>query len=389
MRTGSRLPRILPEQFDQLLIDSVPSIDVRAPIEFIKGAVPESCNLPLLTDKEREKVGTCYKQQGREQAIELGHSLVNGATKLSRLENWQQFLARNKNAYLYCYRGGLRSRITAEWLAECGITVPVIEGGYQALRQHLLNEFDAISPDKLLVISGMTGCGKTPLIKPFNNAIDLEGIANHRGSSFGKKVTPQPSQINFENRLAVEFIKRRNCDPVILEDESRLIGRNFLPLPLQKAMKQCDIILVNEPLGTRVERIFQEYVVDMSKAFAEDAAVKENQPTNQLANQEQTDDGFEAFSNYLVKSVTVLSKRLGKSNRDRLVTMQQKALLHQQQTQDYSMHRDWIVSLLADYYDPIYTYQLSKKKKRMVFSGSYQQVSEYLSEQTEKQQAFG
>ena len=190
MLANSRYPIIESQQFDQLLIDSVPSIDVRAPIEFVKGAVPDSCNLPLLNDTEREKVGTCYKQQGREQAIELGHTLVNGETKAARLERWQQFLARHNNAYLYCYRGGLRSRITAQWLADHGVTVPVIEGGYQALRLHLLNEFNAVSADKLLVVSGKTGCGKTPLIKPFNNAIDLEGIANHRGSSFGKKISP-------------------------------------------------------------------------------------------------------------------------------------------------------------------------------------------------------
>ena len=95
---------------------------------------------------------------------------------------------------------------------------------------------------------------------------------------------------------------------------------------------------------------------------------------------EQPQTGFDAFSNYLIQSISSLSKRLGKQNRDRLVAMQIKALEHQEKTQNYTKHRDWIVSLLEDYYDPIYTYQLSKKKKRIIFTGNYQQVSDFLSQ---------
>ena len=107
--------------YRQLLLDDTPMIDVRAPVEFVTGALPSSTNLPLMMDDERHQVGIRYKNNGQQAAIELGHELVNGEIKQQRVDAWQAFMAANPNAVLYCARGGLRSQLTQEWLAEAGI----------------------------------------------------------------------------------------------------------------------------------------------------------------------------------------------------------------------------------------------------------------------------
>ncbi|MBP8119095.1 MAG: tRNA 2-selenouridine(34) synthase MnmH, partial [Shewanella sp.] len=174
------------EQYREIFLNQHPMMDVRAPIEFTRGAFPNSTNLPLMLDSEREKVGTCYKQFGQQAAIALGHSLVNGPIKQQRIEAWASYVKANPNAYLYCFRGGLRSQLTQQWLKEAGIEVPYIQGGYKAMRQYLIGVIEAAPTQQpLLSLSGMTGCGKTDFLLQRKEAVDLEGIANHRGSSFG------------------------------------------------------------------------------------------------------------------------------------------------------------------------------------------------------------
>ena len=124
------LPRV--NNYRQLLLDDTPMIDVRAPIEFASGALPFAANLPLMADEERHQVGICYKEQGQQAAIELGHQLVSGDLKAQRVKAWQDFMAANPNAVLYCARGGLRSQLSQEWLAEAGIECPKVEGGYKS-----------------------------------------------------------------------------------------------------------------------------------------------------------------------------------------------------------------------------------------------------------------
>ena len=129
-----------PESNDHegILLQQSPLLDVRAPIEFAKGAFPQASNLPLLNNEERHLVGTCYKQNGQDKAIELGHALVSGQTKTDRVEAWRAFCEQNPTAYLYCFRGGLRSKTSQQWLADAGIEICLIQGGYRALRQCLL-----------------------------------------------------------------------------------------------------------------------------------------------------------------------------------------------------------------------------------------------------------
>jgi len=206
------------DQFDDLLLEQRPMFDVRAPVEFNKGAFPLVLNLPLMNDDERQQIGTCYKEQGQDAAIALGHQLVNGTTKDQRVAQWHGFASRHPNAVLYCFRGGLRSKVSQQWLAEAGIAVPYVEGGYKALRSHLIERLDQLVGNlPAFVLSGRTGTGKTEILPLFDRTIDLEGIAKHRGSSFGKYIEEQPSQINFENNLAIALMQlnRDSQKPII------------------------------------------------------------------------------------------------------------------------------------------------------------------------------
>ncbi|MGB2002837.1 MAG: rhodanese-like domain-containing protein, partial [Porticoccaceae bacterium] len=127
----------LVNNYRQLLLDDTAMIDVRAPVEFVSGALPSATNLPLMNDDERHQVGIRYKNNGQQSAIELGHQLIHGEIKQQRLQAWQDFMQANANGVLYCARGGLRSQLTQEWLAEAGVECPKVEGGYKSLRGFL------------------------------------------------------------------------------------------------------------------------------------------------------------------------------------------------------------------------------------------------------------
>ena len=128
--------------YREIMLSGHPMMDVRAPLEFNKGAFLSSTNLPLMQDSERQKVGTCYKKNGQEAAIQLGHSLIKGKIKQQRLDAWLDYFEKNPHAYLYCFRGGLRSQLTQQWLKEAGLEIPYVEGGYKAMRQYLIDVID-------------------------------------------------------------------------------------------------------------------------------------------------------------------------------------------------------------------------------------------------------
>ena len=177
-------------------------------MEFAKGSFPNAINAPLMNDEERHRTGICYKEKGQDKAIELGHQLVNGDIKAQRVEAWKRFAAQNPHGYLFCFRGGLRSRITQQWMHEAGVDFPLVKGGYKALRRYLIDSLEAlVESSEFRILSGRTGTGKTRVLQQLPNPVDLEGLANHRGSSFGRQVSPQPAQIDFENRLAVAMLK--------------------------------------------------------------------------------------------------------------------------------------------------------------------------------------
>lgn len=354
------------QQYHDIFVAGQPLIDLRAPIEFDRGAFPSSVNLPLMVDKEREKVGTCYKEQGQQAAITLGHSLVHGAVKQQRIDAWLGFLAAQPEAYLYCFRGGLRSQLTQQWLKEAGAAVPYVQGGYKGMRQYLIGVIEtAPSQQPLLSLSGMTGCGKTDFLKQRKEAVDLEGIANHRGSSFGKNIDPQPTQINFENQLAIALLRHQqgNHSCLLLEDESFLIGRSALPQSFYSAMQAADIVVLEEDDDVRLSRLLDEYVHKMHHGFVERLGIEA---------------GFDAFSQYLLQSLTSIRKRLGGKQFQELQDIMQLALTQQLNQNQTSQHLTWISLLLQKYYDPMYEYQLAKKAHRVLFRGNHQDMHQWL-----------
>jgi len=350
----------------KLFIDDVPMLDARAPVEFGKGAFPAAVNLPLMNDREREQVGLCYKERGQQAAIALGHELVSGAVKQARIEAWADFARAHPQGVLYCFRGGLRSQITQQWLAsEAGIDYPRIAGGYKALRHFLMEVVrQAVAHAGFVVVGGMTGVGKTDVLAQLDNAIDLEAHANHRGSSFGKHATGQPTPIDFEHRLAVDLLKKeaRGHGWFVLEDESRLIGRVALPLELHQGMQRMPMVWLEDDLDSRVERILRDYVVNLCAEYR----------TLDLA------QGFARYREHLVDALGRLVKRLGDARYRRLLALMETALDKQGEDGTVELHRAWIEGLLREYYDPLYAFQRTEKKARLLFAGKQAEVVDFL-----------
>ena len=351
-----------------IFLNDRPMLDARAPVEFAKGSFPGVVNLPLMNDHERQRIGTCYKQHGQEAAITLGHQLVSGAIKAERIQAWADFARAHPEGYLYCFRGGLRSQLVQQWLKdEAGIEYPRVGGGYKAMRSFLLDPVDqAVTQCDFVLLGGMTGTGKTEVLTQLSNGLDLEGHANHRGSSFGKRATDQPSNIDFENRLAVDILKKRavGIERFVLEDESRTVGSCALPLPLFQGMQQYPMVWLEDSLQGRVERILRDYVVDLCAEFIT----------------VHGDGGFALFSERLLESLNNVQKRLGGERHRRMLLLMEDALEQQARTGSVDLHRAWIEGLLSEYYDPMYAFQREKKGARIEFAGERDAVLEYLLE---------
>ena len=359
------LPQI--DDYQRLFINDVPMMDVRAPVEYEQGAFPHTVNLPLMNDEERHDVGIRYKEAGQDEAITLGHELVSGEIKQARVNDWQHFTEDHPEGVLYCFRGGMRSKISQQWIYEqTGVVYPRVKGGYKAMRRFLLNELDTAPRNiKPTVISGRTGTGKTVLLQQLKHMIDLEKIYHHRGSVFGIHATPQPSQIDAENQLAIQLLKFRyhNIQQLAFEDESANVGSRRIPENIHALLKASPLLVLDASIEERIDITFDEYI------------------TSALAEYQELygeTDGFEQWMQYLLNSVDRIKKRLGGERHNTLrQDMQQAIALHREQ-QDTGAHRRWIKTLLTEYYDPMYDYQLSKKTERVRFRGTRSEVLEYL-----------
>jgi len=359
------------ERFHELFLRGVPFIDVRSETEFAQGSVPGAVNMPILDTRQREQVGICYKREGQEAAIALGHQLVRGALKAQRIAHWCAFARANPDTHLFCWRGGLRSRLAADWISEAGLGVPVIEGGYKALRNCLLRQLETPALEEpLYVVGGRTGSAKTILIRELAGGVDLEALARHRGSSFGRRAVGPPPQVDFENTLALALLRHRRFTPgrpVFLEDESRQIGAITIPHDLYRSMKQAPLVVVEMPLDFRIERVLAEYVVE------------------DLADYERLDpvDGFNRYRLRLLESLDRIRKRLGGERHADARRLMLSALELQARTGRVDAHRDWIRRLLVEYYDPMYEYQLGKSLDRVVFRGDHDEVKQWCRARTD------
>jgi len=335
-----------------LLKNKTKLIDVRAPIEFKDGALPDSINLPILFDDERAAVGKTYKNKGNESAIKKGHLIVKGKIKDKRVSQWLDFIEKFPEARLYCARGGQRSEIAQLWLKEAGCDIKRISGGFKALRNTCLSILDQASNDdkKWIIISGRTGSAKTKLINLIDNSICLESLANHRGSAFGSFDTLQPTPINFENNLACDYLQQIG-DVVYFEDESRTIGRLVIPEKFYNRMSNSKIVLIEEPIENRIQNIFEEYVNKQIEVIS-----------------------LKVQSDKLREKLIKISKRLGDNNYKKVDKLIKSAF----ENNDEKIHLEWIEILLTTYYDKMYDYQLEKKIDRCEFSGNWESVKNYL-----------
>lgn len=354
--------------YQRILLQNIPLIDVRAPIEFQQGAMPAAINLPLMNDEERAMVGTCYKQQGRAAAVVLGHQLISGKVREQRINAWRDACQRYPDGYLCCARGGMRSLITQRWLWESGIDYPVIAGGYKALRQVVIQTIEYLSQLPVILIGGCTGSGKTDLVNSQPTGLDLEQLARHRGSSFGRTILPQSGQASFENRLAVNMMQISTRIPGlcwVLEDEGRMIGVNNIPEPLRQCMSCAPIVVVEEPFECRVQRIRQQYFI---------------QSLNDFQQHHGEEEGWQHYADWLRHGLNAIRRRLGEIRYQQCSQYLEQALVNQQTTASPDAHLNWLIPLLEHYYDPMYRYQLSKKTTSIQFRGDYQQVQQWLTQ---------
>ncbi len=356
----NELPLI--DDFEFIFKNNIPIIDTRAPIEFEKGSFPNAVNMPLMFDEERKEVGTCYKNHGKDKALELGHKLVSGEKKKERVKMWVDFAKKHPNGAIFCFRGGLRSQIAQKWIYENSqISFPKIVGGYKKLRNFLIENIESSTlRKKFIVVGGQTGCGKTILINEIDNSIDLEGIANHRGSAFGNMTSPQPTQINFENKLSIELIK--SSESIVLEDEGANIGSVQIPKNFFNKMSLSPLVLLEAAIEERIKISLEDYVENMLKRYMNlDPLTASNN-----------------FSNYWEQSLDKIQKRIGLKRYHDLKNDLNLALRNFLNNNDNSHFIGIIEKLLTEYYDPMYSYQISKKKDRIIFSGNFQEVKEFL-----------
>jgi len=333
------------------LFSQFKNIDLRSEKEFLKGTIPGSVNIPILTNEEYQKVGIQYKSKGQEAATKLGFELVNDDLKKKRIDLWIDHIKENPGCYIFCYKGGLRSKIAHDWLKKENIVIERIQGGYKEFRSYIISQhFDTKSYTKSWkVIGGLTGSGKTQLLNQFDETIDLEKIANHRGSAFGKNISEQPSQANFENIITDKYLNHISPQ-IYIEDESRTIGRLTLPESWYGKMQSSDLIVLKINNEKRVNNILKEYVIKALKDFANES---------------------ELLKQYL-SSLDKIKKRLGGELYKSISSLMIEAFNKNKN------HEDWISKLLMMYYDPMYKYKLSMRKKNIAHIGDYKSCYEYL-----------
>jgi tRNA 2-selenouridine synthase len=245
-------------------------LDVRSPKEFQHAHLPGAVSFPLLNDEERMQVGITYKNNGRESAVIKGFELVGH--KFADFIKQAKEIAPGKEVMIYCWRGGMRSNTMAWILSLGGFKITVLNGGYKTFRRWALDQFQ--TNKSILIIGGKTGSGKTELLnalkKNGEQIIDIENIANHKGSAFGSLGQKlQPSTEQFENLLALEWSKMDSEKILWLENESMLIGTCALPIGIFNQMRTAPVIEIYLDYEIRKKRILNEYGIFDVKLLAE------------------------------------------------------------------------------------------------------------------------
>lgn len=302
---------------------TTPVADVRSPGEFAAGHIPGAVNIPLFDDGQRAEVGTVFKKEGNKQAVLRGIDLA--APDMSSKLRKALDLASGGKLLVHCWRGGMRSEAMAWLFSQGGIDTSLLEGGYKAYRHHILSDLGR--ERKFLILGGLTGSGKTGILRYMKNAgeqvTDLEGLASHRGSAFGALgQDPQPTSEHFANMLYDDLAAMRDDKPVWLEDESRNIGTVFMPDSFFLRMQTAPVIALMMSIETRMPRLLEEYTT------------------------------FPAEE--IMASVIRISKRLGGDRTREAVDALRKG--------DYPT----AIRITLEYYDKAYHYGLSKRSEGQV-----------------------
>ena len=215
------------------------------------------------------------------------------------------------------------------------------------------------------LIAGATGSGKTRLLQQLPRAVDLEGLAKHRGSAFGSLLEPQPAQIDFENQLALELLRLApQAGPVLLEDEGRLIGRLYIPDVLRQRMEQAPLLVLDYPVEDRVQVVLEDYIIDLGERYR----------------RARGEHGFAAHWEKLRSDLFRTRKRLGLERHEQISRQLDLAFQQQQAGDGIEGHRLWIRRLLEEYYDPMYRYQLERRAGRKFAQGTREHLADVVSQ---------
>ncbi len=237
-----------------------PILDVRSPGEYAQGHLPGAVSFPLFSDDERAWVGTCYKRQSRDAAVELGLELVG--PKMASFVRQAKTLASDGQVRVHCWRGGMRSSSMGWLLETAGLRVSLLEGGYKAFRRWVRQTLATAKP--VILVGGMTGTGKTDILHALRQrgeqVLDLEGLANHRGSSYGALLLPpQPTTEQFENLIAESWQGFDPKRPVWIEAESRQVGYCRIPDETMAQMEQASALEIERSLAERLALLVAIY----------------------------------------------------------------------------------------------------------------------------------
>lgn len=292
-------------------------VDVRSPKEFAEDHIPGSLSIPLFSNEERAIVGTIYKQQSKEEAMDKGMDIV--AAKLPMMMQEYATL-KEKKLCIYCWRGGMRSGSVVGLLKRLEYDAVQLDGGYKDYRRYVREQLEKIPMPPFVVLYGLTGSGKTEMLQQLVNSLDLEGLAQHRGSIFGDIGLHPRSQKMFESLLLQRLLDLQKEDFIFTEGESRRIGRVVLPERLWKHMQEGKKVKVICTIQERVDRLYKEYC---------------HTPDKQL----------------LAKKIQYIQKYLGEENvRELLLLLEQENV------------RVVIEQILLRYYDRLYSHTVDKKE---------------------------
>ena len=303
-----------------------PVIDVRSPAEYEHAHIPGAISLPLFSNDERAVIGTIYKQQGREKAMTMGLEFYgkNMQRIISELKNQTS----DKQIFIHCWRGGMRSGVVAWMLDLFGYKVSTLNKGYKAFRRAVLDSFSL--PKNILILGGKTGSAKTRVLHELKSlgeqVIDLEALAHHKGSAFGGIAeTPAPSQEQFENDLYMQFRNLDSTKLIWLEDESQRIGLINLPNELWSQMRNAKVIYLDIPFDERLKYLVETYgsfgkneLIDSTQRIQKKLGGLETKNAIQFIDEGKLSDAFAILLRYYDKFYSKATDQRPKENIEKI-----------------------------------------------------------------------